>query len=80
MATFVNRFDERIAASHSYSFIVYPSDMPCHLLRVSLESPLGTVGAAPLVRKRGTAGLTAQIASHRRVRPAIPKNKFLEVP
>ncbi|MDO8262434.1 MAG: hypothetical protein Q7T21_04330 [Gallionella sp.] len=50
-----------------------------HSLRGSLRCPCDTVGRSPLAREHGAAGLPAPNASHRRVRPAIPKNKFLEV-
>jgi hypothetical protein len=50
------------------------------VMRGSLRCPRDTVGRSRPVRERGAAGLPAPNASHRRVRPAIPKNKFLEVP
>jgi len=50
-----------------------------HSLRGSLQCPRDTVGRSPPVRERGAAGLPAPDASQRRVRPAIPKNEFLEM-
>ncbi len=49
------------------------------VMRGSLRCPRDTVGRSPLVRERGAAGLPAPNASQRRVRPATPKNEFLEV-
>jgi hypothetical protein len=45
-----------------------------------LRCPRDTVGRSPPVRECGAAGLRAPNAPHRRVRPAIPQNEFLEVP
>jgi hypothetical protein len=78
MNTSINLFVGRIAASRARSFLVYQFDMPRHSLRGSLRCPCDTVGRSPLAREHGAAGLPAPNASHRRVRPAIPKNKFLE--
>ncbi len=49
-------------------------------LRGSLRCPRDTVWRSLLVRERGAAGLPAPYALHRRVRPAIPQNRFLEAP
>ena len=69
----------RIAASRARSLLAYQSDMSRRSLCGSLWCPRETVGRCPLVRERGAAGLPAPDASHRRVRPAIPQNEFLEV-
>jgi len=77
--TSINPFVGRIAASRARSFLIYQGDMPRHSLFGSLRCPRDTVGRSHLVRERVAAGLPAPNASHRRVQPAIPKNKFLEV-
>lgn len=79
MDTYINPFVGQIAASRARSFLVHQFDMPRHLLRGFLRCPRDTVWHSLPVRECGAAGLPAPNASHHRVRPAIPKNKFLEV-
>ena len=78
MGTSINSFCVLIAASHARSLLAYQSDMSRRSLRGSLRCPRDTVGQSPQVRERGAAGLPAPNAPHRRVRPAIPQNEFLE--
>ena len=79
MKASINPFFGRIVASRARSLLAYQYDMSRRSLRGSLRCPRDTVGHSPLVRERGAAGLPAPNASHRRVRPATPKNEFLEV-
>ena len=76
MNTSINLFVGQIAVSRARSFFVYRCDMPRHLLRGSLRCPRDTVAAW-----HGSAEQQAcppRMLTHRRVRPAIPKNKFLQ--
>jgi hypothetical protein len=80
MGISINSFCGRIAVSRARSLLAYQFDMSRRSLCGSLRCPRDTVGRSPLVREHGAAGLPAPNASHRRVRPATPQNKFLEIP
>jgi hypothetical protein len=48
------------------------------VMRGSLRCTRDTVGHSPPVRERVATALPVLNASHRRCKPAIPKNEFLE--
>ena len=94
MNTSTNLFAGQIAVSRARSFLVYRCDMPCHSLVKLLAIRLSPQADRSLVMRGSLRCLRDTVAAwhgsaeqqacpprmltHRRVRPAIPKNKFLQ--